>query len=53
MMYKHEIDEHLNRYKAELRLYRRLRRNEYADHVQRRIESWEKIRKKAPEAYRG
>lgn len=53
MMYKHQVDECIERAKKELALYRRYGRTEFIEHVQRRLDSLERIREKAPKAHIG
>lgn len=50
MMYKHQIDKCIDRALKELRIARKFRNAEYADHLERRIQSYHKIREKAPTA---
>ena len=50
MMYRHVIDECLERARNELRIYRGFHQDEYADHVQRRIDSLKRLRERAPVA---
>lgn len=50
MMYKHQIDDCIRRAEVELRVYRRYHRIEQVDHVERRLQSLRRIRKKAPTA---
>lgn len=52
-MYKHHVDECIARAKKELALYRRYGRTEFVEHVQRRLDSLERIREKAPKAHIG
>ena len=50
MMYRHMIDECLNRAYRELAVYKKYNRQEDADHVQRRIDSLLRLREDAPKA---
>ena len=50
MMYKHQIDECLKRARADLKILDKYHRMEEADHVRRRIESYNRIRRDAPVA---
>lgn len=50
MMYQHMVDECLTRAYKELAQHKLHGRADYADHVQRRIDSLKRIRKKAPVA---
>lgn len=50
MMYKHVIDECLDRAREEYKIYRHNGRHEDADHVMRQIRSLKRLRRKAPEA---
>lgn len=52
MMYRHEIEECLERAKQERRIYQRNGKREEADHVSRRIASLERLYKQARYAYR-
>ena len=49
-MYQHQIDELLERARAELRIYKQFNRTEYVEHVKRRIESLERLRVNARKA---
>lgn len=50
MMYKHQIDKCIDRALKELRTARKFRNAEYAEHLERRIQSYHRIREKAPTA---
>lgn len=53
MIYKHEIDECIKRAREQQRVARRYHNPEFIDHIQRRIDSLERLRKKAPTAIFG
>lgn len=52
MMYRHEIEECIERAKRERSIYQRNGKHEDAEHVSRRIASLERLYKKARYAYR-
>lgn len=49
-MYQHQIDAHIKRYRAELRLYRQFGRDEFIKPAEDRLQSWIKLRENAPVA---
>lgn len=50
MMYKHMIDECLERAREELAVVRKYHREEEIEHIQRRIDSLLRLRENAPKA---
>lgn len=50
MMFRHQVDECIARTRSELRNARKYRSSEYARHLERRLESYHRIREKAPVA---
>lgn len=53
MMFRHVVDACIERAETELSIYRRNNLTEYAEHVERRLESLRRIRKHAPKAIFG
>lgn len=51
-MYKHKVEEALERAKKEIAIYRKYGRTEEVEHVQRRIDSLNRIKETSPEAKR-
>lgn len=47
-MYRHQIDECIDRAREELKIYRNYRREDDAEHVIRRIQSLKMLREHAP-----
>lgn len=50
MMYKHQIDKCIEDALEELKVARKYRNRDYIDHLTRRIQSYHKLREKAPRA---
>ena len=50
MMYKHQIDKCIEDALEELKVARKHQNRDYIDHLTRRIQSYHKLREKAPRA---